>query len=231
MRAVYCPIENFDGVITLEGESFHHLANVVRLKIDESVLLLNGLGLKAFGKIISITKKQIQIEVANVERFSRKFNFDLAIGVPKKDALELCLRQATEIGFKNIFLVESEFSNCRDFDVLRLEKVMVSALEQSNSAYMPKLIKCSWDKIIYSDYNLILKLDSQTPARLSELPDLNSTSPVLMMIGPEGGFSPDEMTYFTQIPNLQNILLPTGILRTPTALSVGAGWLLRGLMD
>jgi 16S rRNA (uracil1498-N3)-methyltransferase len=229
MRAVYINSNLSDSEIVIDGDSFHHLVHVVRVRQGDEILLLNGKGKKSRAMVKIISKKNLSVQLIDGLFVERKFDLDLALGMPKKESLELCLRQATEIGFRNIHLIEADFSNIKDVELSRLEKILISSLEQSNSAYLPKISKLNWDEILYSNYDLVLRLESQP---MTNIPSFN-TGPkkALLIVGPEGGFSKRETDYFQSHPSIQHLNLPTEILRTSTAVSVGAGWLLKGLMD
>jgi len=229
MRAIFLPQENFSETYVFEDEIFHHLVNVVRIQTGDELLILNGYGLKVLAKVQEILKKKLIVSIESKELVKRKFQLDLALGIPKKEALELALKQATEIGFRRIYLVESEYSNLRNVEVSRLKKVLVSALEQSNSAFMPELINQNWNEIPYADYESNLLLDSKG-SRYDRF-QFNTVASQLLVIGPEGGFSSREIDFFLGIKNIKSLHLPTGILRSPTAVAVGAGWILKGLMN
>lgn len=229
MRALYLP--NFPelGQVSINGEAHHHLVNVIRANLGSELLLLDGKGRKANAVIKNISKKDLTLQILNSSIHERKFQLDLALGLPKKEALELCLRQAVEIGFNKIFLVESTYSNLRNISIDRLEKITISALEQSNSPFLPVIENVSWKDIQFEKYIQSILLNSQETG--FEEKQLIYGSSKLLIVGPEGGFDKAEMDLFKNISNLASINLPTGILRTPTAVSVGAGWLLERLMD
>jgi RsmE family RNA methyltransferase len=90
------------------------------------------------------------------------------------------------------------------------------------------LSTCDWGKLPFADYAQINWMNSQPTASLS----LSSTKGrQLLMVGPEGGFSPNEVHLISKLENLQTIFLPTPILRTPTAMSAGVGFLFGRLLN
>src|SRR5690606_39103516 len=88
--------------------------------------------------------------------------FDLALGMPKRDALELCLKEATELGFRKIFLIRSDYSQMKAPEMERMEKLLVSALEQSNAPFLPLIEESRWEDLPFGEYESGLLLDSQT---------------------------------------------------------------------
>lgn len=213
---------------SLFGEVYHHLVHVVRLSVGNELMLLNGQGLVIKTQVEAITKKEIILTHIETLKSERSLSFDIAIGVPKKEALELCLKQATEIGVRKIFLIRGDYSQVRVPEDDRILKILVSALEQSNSPYLPEVIVTEWERIPWDTYGSKILLDSQTLNPGQNKQALTST---LLIIGPEGGFSPRELSYLHSRDGLEVLKLPTPILRTPTALAVGAGIVLERLMD
>lgn len=228
MRAVWLPNLTKESDYRLNGEAHHHLINVVRVEMGEEVLLLDGKGLSVKTTIMGVSKREIHLSTVETKEAQRTYEIDLALGIPKREALELCLKEATELGFRKIFLIRSEFSQIKVPEKERLEKVLVSALEQSNAPYLPELKECQWGALPWDEYPGVVLLDSQTPV---EPKTQSKEGPSLMIVGPEGGFSPTELIFFHSRGNLEVLNLPTPILRSPTAVAAGAGVLLQRLID
>lgn len=227
MRALYYPELSELTAYQISGDAHHHLVNVVRVQVGDEILLLNGKGLSITTRVESISKKIVLLQFQNQSLSSERNTYDLALGIPKKDSLELCLKQATELGFRRIFLIRSEFSQSRLPESERLLSLLISALEQSNSAYLPEIITGEWTDIPWTDYQSALLLSSQSKS--SE--NTAHAASRLLIVGPEGGFSEKELTLFSQRAEIEIMHLPTPILRTSTAVATGAGILLERLMD
>lgn len=230
MRCAYQEGLSLSDNYVITGETHHHLVHVVRIEQGEAILLSDGVGLQVETIVETITKKEVRLKHQSVRQTPRAFNFDLALGVPKKEALELCLKQATELGFKTIYLVRSDYSQTKLPEAERLKSLLVSALEQSNAPYLPKLIPCSWEEVPWTNYESSLMLDSQT--RVDQKPlSLDPKSEHVLIVGPEGGFSPSEISLLHGVEKMHVVHLPTPILRSPTALAAGAGYMLKSLLD
>lgn len=229
MRAVWLSEIPETPELVLSGEAHHHLVNVLRMEADEELLVLDGKGLKVSTSISAITKREVRLSVTQRLHEARAISMDLLLGTPKRDALELCLKQATELGFRRIYLVRAAYSQQRLPEADRLQKLLISALEQSNAPYLPELHEVSWSDIPWSEYGLALLLDSQNAG--GGLGDPLPEKPLALVVGPEGGFDRAEHEFFRSQPNLTALRLPTPILRTPTALAAGAGVLLQRLID
>lgn len=228
MRASFQKDLTLQDHYVIKGDAAHHLVNVIRLELGEEILLLNGAGLKVKAKVSSLSKKEVNLDKVEHSQAPQILQMDLALGIPKKEALELSLKQAVELGFRKIFLVRSQYSQTRLPETERIESLLISALEQSNSAYLPEIISASWLEIPFEIYSEILMMDSQTEVeqKKSKIP-----KPVLLIVGPEGGFSTEESLFLHKLPQTRILNLPTPILRTPTAVAAGAGIILGSLLD
>lgn len=231
MRALFMESLVKQDSYDIVDEPLHHLLNVVRIQKGEELLLLNGKGRGIVATVQDVSRKMMKLRFERIQQAEPKFDLDLALGVPKKEALEVCLKEATEIGFNRIFLVRSQYSQMKIPEMDRLSKLLISALEQANGFYLPKLVECSWAGVPWNDYRSILLMTSQDEATPLNENESKSKASRLLVVGPEGGFSEEELTYFRQQPMLQALRLPTPILRTTTAVAVGAGVMMQRLLD
>ncbi len=223
MRALYLPTTQAlaGQSLLIEGEAHHHLAHVIRLQVGEELKLLNGLGGVAEVRVTGITKRVVEVKVLAVSEVPPQPSCDVLILTPKREALELMLKMATELGVGRIFLLRGALSPERLPVDTRLSALLRSALEQSNNPWLPELILCpQWEAVPVADYAAILLLDLapvETTVR-------NTGQKTLLVVGPEGGFSADERQRFQSWPHSQTVSLVTPILRAPTALAAGIGW-------
>lgn len=229
MRAHWIKDLAIEDSYVLKDDAFHHLVHVVRLEANDELLLLNGKGLLVTTLVEAITKREIRLKYRSHHETNDKLQLDLALGMPKKEALELCLKQATELGFRKIYLIRSEYSQMKIPDSDRIEKILVSALEQSNAPFLPEVIETKWDSIAWKDYSEAVMLDSQTKTQ-SKINQKDPLAPRLLIVGPEGGFSPAELGFLHSQESVRVVNLPTPILRTPTALAAGAGVMMISLL-
>lgn len=229
LRAHWIETLEIQDNYVLKGEELHHLLNVVRIEEGEALLLLNGKGLMVETRVAGIGKKALELNLVSSSTQERTYNFDLVLGMPKRDALELCLKQATELGFRNIFLVKSDYSQMRFPDEERTLKLLISALEQSNAPFLPKISSGDLKSIPWADYGQTLLLDSQMETVAGSTHSTASGDQVLI-VGPEGGFSPEERKFLHSLSKVNVVKLPTPILRSPTALATGAGIMLGRLI-
>lgn len=226
MRAVYHSFDNvYEGdVLTITGDAAHHL-NVVRVKNNEVILLLNGKGSILRGEIQSVSKNQIEIKIEHAEVFEYKHELSLAIANPKKDAFEDILKSAVELGLKHIYPLSSDFSQYDYTPSERIQRVLESALIQSNNPFFPIIHEQQTLKnFLNTHQDTLVFFNSQINPDTTKAAVQNTAKTIL--IGPEGGFSPNEVEEILKFSKVQEIHLPTPIMRAPTAVASSVGYLL-----
>ncbi len=225
MRAIYYSFDKIgeSKVISVVGDSAKHL-QVVRVKLNEEVLVLNGKGVKAYTSIASISKTQVELLVQKIFESKPYHQINLAIAVPKKEAFEDILKMAVELGVQNIYPLSSDFSQYEYQDSERFQRILESALIQSNNSFMP---------IIHPQIKLDVFLDGlkcplfffdSRQVECGKAGKINGEK--FILIGPEGGFSDKEIVSISSKSNVFSIHLPTPILRAPTAVASSIGYLL-----
>lgn len=220
MRAVYLPDSFFKAneQFAITGEKTHHLLNVVRIKKDSSLLLLNGKGASAKSKVLSISKKEIVVDVDAVEEQAEESTLSIAFAQPKKDALELCLKNCVEVGAKEIYILGSERSQVYPLKEERVLKILANAIEQSNNPFMPELKIIDFKDLDLSNFETVA-LASLAQEGTQIIKEHNK----LLVIGPEGGFTEDEEELLLKNRNVLCVNFKGPILRAPTAISFFAG--------
>lgn len=209
--------------LVVEDESFVHLNNSLRLKTGDSVLAMDGAGKTRETVVSDIKKKKILLSGGSVHTSERELKIDLLLSPPKREALNDCLRMACELGIRTIYLFASEYCQNRKVDEGRIEKVLRSAVVQSNNPYIPEVKKISELSDVSAAYENKLLLHLENGSNPNEL-SLDGSKEQLLIIGPEGGFSNSDVESFNkQLGAMEQIRLKTPILRTPTALCVAFG--------
>ena len=225
MRAVFCDLKEsaVGEVVIISGDRAHHL-QVVRVKIDEEVLVLNGMGQRFFSKVIEVTKKEVVLKILKIESLVPLHQINLAIALPKKDAFEDILRISVELGIGHIYPLSSEFSQYQYAPSERIDRLLESALVQSNNLYLPQIAKQTQLNDYINQLSGSLVYFSASPAPL--VGTIDTSSEITVLIGPEAGFSAREEEQIQASKNIKIIHLPTPILRAPTAVATSVGYLL-----
>lgn len=232
-KRFYINEELFEGKnVCLEGEEFHHLANVMRARIGDSVCLFNGNGKFYFGKITQINKKNAEILIQNEQISQNEPKIKLAIyqALAKGDKLSLVMQKITEIGASNLCLLESEFCDVKSNTgkQVRLDNISISAAKQCGRASLVQTsgifnIKQVAEQI--KDYDAFyVAYEAEDGATLSNSLILNKgkLQNIAIMIGAEGGFSEKEIELLKS-SGAKIVSLGNRILRTETASIVCAG--------
>lgn len=223
MRAIFHPFENAIGTVLVTDEQAKHL-QVVRIKTGESVLVLNGRGMKASATVGLITKNSVELIINSVETETPKHHIHLVVATPKKDAFEDILKIAVELGVKSIQPVTSEFSQYEYASGERISRILESALIQSNNAFLPEILpQIKLEQFLSSNKRPLYFFNSRPSANKEAEKPLAEKS---VLIGPEGGFSERECALILERPEVYTIHLPTPIQRAPTAVASSIGYLL-----
>lgn len=217
LRAVYFT-EKIDEEIIIEDEQVHHLKNVLRIKENDEVLVLNGNGLRAKAKITSIKKKEIHISIYEKKEVSKEIDLELAIGLPKKENFEDICRIAVEAGIKKIYAVKCDYSQWKYQSSERLEKILISSILQSNNPFIPEIEEVSnVENLLKLDKNIV-PMDFCVGKTIENI-ELERT---ILFVGPEAGFSDCERALFK---NLNCLSMNGPIMRATSAVPIGIGYL------
>lgn len=224
MRAVYYPFDEIqnDERLSITGDSANHL-NVVRVRAQEKILILNGKGTQALAEVLEINKNLVELNILETNHFTKKHALKLAIACPKKDAFEDILKMAVELGVTEIYPLSSQFSQYNYEESERLNRIIESALIQSNNHFWPLISKeRELGEFIKNQKGQILFFNSQTANQIEKSMNTDAT----ILIGPEGGFSKEEVELILASNQHVEIHLSTPIMRAPTAFATALGYVL-----
>lgn len=192
--------------IYVDKEESHHIIDVMRLREGDSITAFDGTGKEYAGTIHSIKDKEVIIDVSkiNIADKRRSVSIALAQSIPKKDKMDLIVQKATELGIDEIFPVESSRTVVRPRDerkrhkIERWQKIAVEASKQCGRTELPKIRDIvRFDAVLdfISKYDLAIMpcLSERAVAFKEALKNLNRPEKILVIIGPEGGFSKEEI--------------------------------------
>lgn len=206
--------------IKFSTEESRHISKVLRKKTGDAITVTNGKGLEWKGEITVLdTRNTLATKTATIFHKKAKSNLHIAIAPTKSnDRIEWFLEKATEIGITHITPILCNHSERRNIKSERFEKILIGALKQSNQFHLPKLNSLTY----FSDFVSSNSADNKFIAHCREgnksnLSSYNSLSKdVLILIGPEGDFSREEVELA-----MENDFLPVALgsqrLRTETA--------------
>lgn len=208
---------------TLPEEESKHCVRVLRMTVGDELHLTDGKGNMYRCKVVSDNAKRCEVEVVETTPEYERMSYGLTMCVaPTKiiDRFEWFLEKATEIGVSEVYPLECDHSERRQIKLEREEKVITAAVKQSLKAYHPVLHDMtSVRDIIAMDFEgekYIAHCDSS----FGERPYLGNLVKkgvnTLILIGPEGDFSKEEINFALQ-NGFKAISLGRERLRTETA--------------
>ncbi|MDA3953440.1 MAG: 16S rRNA (uracil(1498)-N(3))-methyltransferase [Bacteroidales bacterium] len=220
MHLFYTP-DLSSNLYTLNEIESKHCIKVLRLNTNDEIQLIDGKGGFYSAKIIDSNPKKCIVEITDTKKEFGKRNHYLHIAIaPTKniDRFEWFLEKATEIGIDEITPIICEHSERKSIKPERLEKIIISAVKQSIKAYKPKLNNLT----TYNDFinqntdckKYIAHCEENKKFQLKNI--YNKDENALILIGPEGDFSTEEIVQAKQNA-FYEISLGESRLRTETA--------------
>lgn len=243
MKRYYTP--TLDGGV-LDAEQSHHCGDVMRQKVGDLFSVFNGEGLEAKARITAIDKDAVKFELLAKAATPRSAHpITLAQALTKKPSMELILQKATELGVAAIAPLQSDHSVVQvddeksDAKLDKWRKLTIEAAKQCGQNWLPKVHAPEkpgdfMAAVPKGAVKLIASLQAEAKplkAVLREtLPGLKPGTPVVVMIGPEGDFTPAEIGA-ARAAGFAPVSLGKIILRAETAAFFALSALAYELMD
>lgn len=212
-------------LVELPPEAAHHAAKVLRLHDGDQLVVFDGRGGEHPATISRITKQGTMVEIApwQERECESSLNVTLAQAISSGDKMDFTLQKAVELGITSIQPIASARSVVKlsgeraEKRMRHWQQVVISACEQCGRNRVPEVGPI----LSLSDWlgsplpeGLRLTLAPDAPAALKDLPP--PTTPVILLIGPEGGLAPDEIKAAAN-RNFTPVRLGPRVLRTETA--------------
>lgn len=220
MHIFYTPIISVQNHTLDETES-KHCIRVLRLTKGDEIILVDGRGGWVTATIEDPNPKRCAVKVVNemLNFGQRNFSIHIAIAPTKNiDRTEWFLEKATEIGIGRVTPLLCHHSERKDIKADRLEKVMISAMKQSLKAYLPQLDEMTkftdFVQQPFDGQKFIAHCEEQHRELLKNVAKPGENC--LILIGPEGDFSPEEIDMAIKA-GFQPVSLGESRLRTETA--------------
>ncbi|TAF67788.1 MAG: 16S rRNA (uracil(1498)-N(3))-methyltransferase [Cytophagales bacterium] len=211
---------------TLPEEEALHCLKVLRLRKGDELLISDGKGLWAKGILETDNLKQCTVKLLAVEKNyqTRNYQLHLAIAPTKNiDRMEWLVEKACEVGIDKISFLQCQHSERKQINTERLRKIALQATKQSLKAYIPTI-----DEMIgFTDFiqkkassptldKYIAYVAADASDKENQTKQWFQAHNLLVMIGPEGDFSPDEVR-IAQSAGFACIHFGQSRLRTETA--------------
>ena len=233
MRRFFIPTASItQAQATLRGSEFHHLRHVLRLGVGEPVTLKDDLGREHCGVITQLSPSEATIALTTTTEVRDTGLFlTLAQGMLRGTKMDLVIEKATELGvncilpFHSTFTVATVPADRQAERIARWERIAQSAAKQSGSPAPridpPQSFTALLETLLPEKMALLCYEKEQThflKRFAREHPQLQS---LCLIIGPEGGFSPEEITK-ARTAGVHVVGLGTQILRAETAAIVAS---------
>lgn len=211
-----------EGYITILGSDVNHIKNVLRKKIGDEIICFDGSGIQYKTKIESINKT-ITLSIISSSKISNdpKIKIILAQGLPKKSKMDEIIKKSCELGVLEIVPVICERSQTKTDNNIRWQKIAKESVELSQGTFVPEIKSLrGFDDFIKTCKNCGLKLipweGEEINTLKKELTSNKDSDNIVILVGPEGGFSFDEIEK-AKNAGFRSVSLGKRILRTESA--------------
>jgi 16S rRNA (uracil1498-N3)-methyltransferase len=201
-------------------EQGHYLVHVLRQVSGDAVALFNGRDGEWLGYLTTITKKSVHVRL---ERLTADVqappDIDYLFAPLKHARLDYMVQKATELGARRLRPVITQRTIAERVNLDRMKANAVEAAEQCNLVFVPQVLEplplakvlASWDasrRLIYCD---------ETASVANPVEALKHISPpAAVLVGPEGGFTPEERAHLKSLTFVTAISLGPRIMRADT---------------
>lgn len=224
-----------DNKITIsDKDNYNHIVKSLRIKKGEKLLLIDENEIQYETVVNEITSKTISAGIKNSYKSNRKLNFKLYLAQAplKSDAQSFVIEKATELGVDGVYPILTD--NCAlnksaiEKKIPKWQRIMFEAFKQCERAYIPECYQLiTLGKILKmkNEFKIIAFCERCTDFTLHEYCKSNPISKndkIIVIIGPEGGFSQKEFEMFKD-NSIPMLTLGNLILKAETAVIVALG--------
>ena len=222
------PISGDEAVLT--GPEAHHLIHVMRAAPDLEVVLFDGSGAEFVGRVVKVGRTEVRIALLSRRVVDRELPLDLTLGVsfPKGDRQKWLVEKAVELGVRQIVPLRTARSVAQPVEsvLARLRRTVIEASKQCGRNRLLEIAPSQdWDHLVAwrpdAAYRLVAHPGDPTAGAEPSLwrasgPNRAWTGGVIGAIGPEGGFTAEEIT-LAVAAGWQTVDLGPRTLRVETA--------------
>ena len=214
--------------IKIQSKQLHYLTNVMRRKRDDILSVFNEVDGEFTGKIINDSKRNLTIKLLQkIKDPEKKVDIWVIFAPVKKSSTDFIIQKATELGASCLVPIITERTITRNINLKRMQEIVIEASEQCERITIPEIkpiqkladVICSWNKnrkIFYGDETE----RNQKEERCFNHQTLFNPSGAIL-IGPEGGFAQNEISFLKSKEFVVPINLGPRILRSETAVISG----------
>ncbi|CAA6809054.1 MAG: Ribosomal RNA small subunit methyltransferase E (EC [uncultured Thiotrichaceae bacterium] len=213
--------------VALSEENFRHAVKVMRLNVDEPIIMFNGVAGEYTARIANVAKRNAEISIESYDDIDREspLNITLVLALIKPDKMDFAIQKAVELGVNNIQPVITERSVVK-LKAERMKKkiqhwqgIIIAACEQSGRTAIPT-IQTVANVDDYLQQPTAATRITMLPTSHKSVADISPAQNMELLVGPEGGFTDAEEAMFVN-QQIQIINFGPRILRAETAVIAG----------
>ena len=214
--------------VSASGAQAHYLGAVMRRATGDVVRLFNGRDGEFSARIVRLRRDQADLIVERLLRAqAAEPDVWLLFALLKRDATDLVVQKATELGVSALHPIMTERCNTHRMNPTRLRTIAVEAAEQCGRLTVPMLHDVRPVQAVLAAWGRERRLFAAVER--SDAPFVTRVSgPRALLVGPEGGFSPVELEALRAHPFVTEVSLGSRVLRADTACIVGLALLQGG---
>lgn len=210
-------------------ENYRHIARALRIRKGEKLLLIDENQIQYETVVCDITDKEVIVEIENSYKSGRSLPFGLYLAQSplRSDAQSFIVEKATELGVKGIYPIHTD--NCVlsneviEKKVEKWQKIMYEASKQCERADIPTCYHIeNLEDLINKFDRVIVFCERIANKTLKDIDKIQYNQNILVVVGPEGGFSQREFDLFKNT-NVEMLTLGDLILKAETAVVVALG--------
>ncbi len=225
---------NNNMIIINDKDNYNHIAKSLRAKKGEKLLFIDENKIQYESYIKNISLNTIEADIIDKYPSTKMLNFELYLAQSplRGDSQYTIIEKATELGVHGIYPIYSDFctlkKNVIEQKIKKWQRIMYESSKQCERAFIPKCfeLKTLEELILQEKFNKILAFtERKAKINLKKYLNVNpitSNERILVIIGPEGGFSDSEFEFFEK-NKIITLSLGELILRAETAVIVALG--------
>jgi 16S rRNA (uracil1498-N3)-methyltransferase len=214
--------------ITATAAQAHYLGTVMRRGVGDALQLFNGRDGEFSARITTIRRHHAELHVEQRIRLqAEEPDLWLVFALLKRDATDLVVQKATELGVAELHPVITDRGNTHRINASRLHAIAIEAAEQCERLTVPRVLPPQTLHDVLAGWPASRRLFAAIER--SEAPRITPTpGPRALLVGPEGGFTPAELEALRAHPFVTAVSLGPRVLRADTACIAGLA-LLQGV--
>ncbi len=216
-------------IIISDKENYNHIAKSLRIRKGEKLLLIDENKIQYETVVADVTSNEVIVKIENSYISFRSLDFGLYLAQSplRSEAQSFVVEKATELGVKGIYPVRTD--NCALSDevikkkITKWQKIMYQAAKQCERADVPVCFDLDTLENLIDKFDRVIVFCERIATKtLSDIKPVKKDENLLVIVGPEGGFSEREFKLFED-KGLDMLTLGNLILKAETAVTVALG--------